>query len=364
MTKEEILEMEKAKANRFAFNNPEVDLTAKVTLNQDPYLIPDGTNTAGWNYFQQYLKQLYITNPEKLAELNTNNGFLISQQIINDFNKNYNISIDDSFDVWKVYQNGNIERKTITRKNVTSFRFLDKFPNGLIDVTTVKSAQNYHLITSFSGPNRVLVDGWVGSQTSQLVYPKKSIVYSFASDRKDINEKPAGILTKDGIVSSRPQYKTGLIPAIWGNKRFVIDARVVDKYVNDVETGALALPIPEKIGGNPGTGLIPFEYYIPYDPLLHDSTLQFLNQKTFPGASTPTGWYTVGQETVLYKDPAKTNAFIKEQQLKDKKLRYETDIKQSITSSKEDIAKQKLLKEAAKKDMLTRSNELAKLYGK
>ena len=362
-TKEEILKSEKAKANRFAVNNPEVDLTAGVTLNRDPYLIPDGINTAGWGYFQRYLKQLYIDNPGKLTELNTNEGFKVSQQIINDFNQNYIIKVGDTYDTWKVNQNGTKERITIGRQNVVSFRFLDRFPNGLIDVATVKAAQNYHLITSFSGVNRVLVDGWVGSQTAQLVYPGRSLEYLYFSEESDINGKPLGVLTKDGVVSRRPMYKSGLIPAIWGNRRFVVDARVVDQYINNVETGVLARPIPEKIGDY-GTGLIPFEYFIPYEPSLHDATLQFKDQVKFPGAPTPGDWEKIGQETIVYKDSTKINAFIKEQQLKDKKLRYTTDVKQTITSSKEDLAKQKALKKQAYQDSLTRSKELAKLYAK
>jgi hypothetical protein len=362
-TKEEILKSEKARSNRFAIGNPEVDLTAAVKLNKDPYLIPDGINTAGWSYFQRYLQKLYKDNPEKLQELNTNEGFLVSQQIINDFNQNYIINVGDSYDIWKVLQNGKIERVTINRPTVTSFRFLDKFPNGLIDIATVKAAQNYHLITSFSGVNRVLVDGWVGSQTSQLVYPGRYLTYLEYSEEEDINGKPLGILTKDGIVSSRPKYKSGLIPAIWGNRRFVVDARVVDQYINNVETGVIARPIPEKIGDS-GTGVIPFEYFIPYEPSLHDATLQFKDQVKFPGAITPGSWDTIGQETIVYKDPTKINAFIKEQQLKDKKLRYVSDVKQTITSSKEDIAKQKALKKQAYQDSLTRSKELAKLYAK
>lgn len=364
-TKEEILKMEKAKANRFAVNNPDIDLTAGVTLNKNPYLIPAGTNISGWSYFQQYLKKLYKDNPEKLTELNTNEGFKVSQQIINNFNQNYFITIGDSYDIHVGgLSGGKPTRKTITRKNVASFKFLDRFPNGLIDDATVRAAQNYHLLTSFSGSNRVLVDGWVGSQTSQLVYPQRNLYYLAASNGTDLNGKPLGILTKDGIVSSRPEYTEGLIPAIWGNQKFVIDAKIVDQYVNDVETGALTLPIPGKIGGNPGTALIPFEYFIPYNESIHNSSLQFLNQGRFGGAPTPAGWYTVGFEPIPYKDSTKTNNIIKEQQLKNQKLRSETIIKQNITSSGEDLKKQNLLKENAKKDALVRSNELAKLYGK
>lgn len=364
-TQEEVLKSEKAKANRFAVNNPDVDLTAGVTLNRDPYLIPEGTNTSGWGYFQQYLQKLYKDNPEKLQELNTNEGFKVSQQIINDFNQNYIITIGDSYDVWEGgLLGGKPTRKTIIRKNIASFRFLDKFPNGLIDVATVEAAQRYHLLTSFSGPNRVLVDGWVGSQTAQLVYPQRFLTYLAASNGTDLKGKPLGILTKDGIVSSRPEYKTGLIPVIWGNQRFVVDAGVVDKYVNDVETGVLTPPIPEKIGGNPGTSLIPLEYFIPYNPSIHNSSLQFKNQGNFPGATAPGDWEKIGKETQVYKDSTTINAFIKEQQLKDKKLRYISDIKQNITSSGEDLKKQNLLKTNAKKDALIRSNELAKLYGK
>ena len=362
-TKEEVLKSEKAKTNRFAINNPDVDLTARVTLNEDPYLIPDGTNIAGWGYFQRYLQQLYKNNPEKLTELNTKEGFKVSQQIINDFNQNYIINVSDTYDVWKVISEGKIERITIGRQNIVSFRFLDRFPNGLINDATVRAAQNYHLLTSFSGVNRVLVDGWVGSQTSQLVYPGRTLIYLEFSEESDINGKSLGVLTKDGVVSKRPQYKSGLIPAIWGNRRFVVDARVVDQYINNVETGVIARPIPEKIGDS-GTGLIPFEYFIPYESSLHDATLQFKDQVKFPGAPTPGDWEKIGQKTIVYKDSAKINKVIKEQQLKDKKLRYTSDVKQTITSSKEDLAKQKALKKQAYQDSLTRSKELSKLYAK
>jgi hypothetical protein len=362
-TKEAVLKSEAAKANRFAIKNPEVDLTAAVKLNEDPYLIPDGTNVAGWSYFQQYLKQLYINNPGKLTELNTNEGLKVSQQIINDFNQNYIINIGDRYDVWKVISEGKIERITIGRQNVISFRFLDRFPNGLINTTTVEAAQNYHLLTSFSGVNRVLVDGWVGSQTAQLIYPGRRLEYLYYSKESDIKGKPLGVLTKDGVVSKRPMYKSGLIPAIWGNRRFVVDARVVDQYINDVETGVLARPIPEKIG-DAGDSLVPFEYFIPYEPSLHDATLQFKDQVNFPGATIPSDWEKIGQETIVYKDSTKINKIIKEQQLKDQKLRYVSDVKQTITSSKADLAKAQSAKAKAYQDSLARSKELVKLYAK
>jgi hypothetical protein len=373
-TKDFVLDNDKNNVNRFGVNNPDVDLTKAVTLNQNPLLIPEGTNVSGWVYFQNYLAKLYKDNPNKAKELNSKEGFLLSQQIIRDFNTNYIINIDDTFDIWvpsnkqnkyTSYESNqfNVERKTITRKNVASFRFLDKFPNGLIDVATVKAAQNYHLLTSFSGDNRVLVDGWVGSQTAQLKYPGREAIYLRESETVDVNNRPLGILTKDGIVSNRPQYKTGLIPVVWGNQRYVIDARVVDQYIEGVESGRIPRFISEQLSES-GITHIPLEYYIPYDSTLHDATLQFKDQVKFEGAPKPNKWDIIGQEPVVYKDPAKTNAFIKAQQLKDKKLRYISDIKQTITSSKEDLAKQKELKKQAFQDALKRSKELAKLYAK
>lgn len=146
------------------------NLMANVNLNQDPTMIPEGVNIGGYNQFQKFLSSKdFVKDPR----MNTNEGRkLYTDELINEFN---------------------------------SSDYVKKFPNNKITPESIKAIQQYHKL---SDPN-VSVDGWVGSQTSQMRYPSPIV-----------NEK---------MTDPNKQY----YEATWGNKKYRLPA---DKYSIDPTT--------------------------------------------------------------------------------------------------------------------------------
>jgi hypothetical protein len=353
------------------------DLTAYVKLNTNPLLIPSGANIAGWGYLIPFLNikvpellknfpyDKYPKVPRNLSEkelsvaINREYGMQITKDLVNEFNNEFIIQVNDKYDVWapSKLQNDfndikgdfyNLERRTIYKKNVAEFRFLERFPNGLIILKDIEDAQTYHNYTSFKCPSEVIIDRIIGTQTLQLVYPSRSHFYIEDSEARDVYGKPLGKLRKDNIVSARPLYKSGLIGMLYGNQRYVVSAQNVDSAIFEVESGKTPRIIPEQLGET-GILTIPFQNYTPYDPSIHDVDLQGKNKSKFPLATLPDAWELAGQEPVVYKDPTAINKKIKDEKLKAEKLRTSSKIKEYINAPKEVESNLKRRSEAVKK---------------
>ena len=138
-----------------------------------------------------------------------------------------------------------------------------------ITQASIIAAQTFHKI---SDP-KVQIDGWVGSQTSQLKYPDSLIMFENKSNSK----------------LYIPKSDEGFIPIIWGNKRFVMKATLQKQYG---EKGLFA----------------PYSVWEPYDENIHKSTLQT--------QSLQKSWYTLDQNTEIVKNAAQLELQRKAEEVK------------------------------------------------
>jgi hypothetical protein len=223
-----------------------VNLTDIVKLNENPLDIPKSLylTLSSWNAFQKYLeKNNLVRKPE--------------------FNKN----------------------QEDTNKNIEEYNNSITNPNfQKITQDAIVAAQTFH---KKSDP-KVQIDGWVGSQTSQLKYPSAVLMYERAKDQ-DIPADPKGFL-----------------PIIWGNKRFVISAEIQTTY-------------------NKKKLFAPLSSWIQYDENIHvDLQTNYIQNS----------WYTLNQETKITKSASEIESQRKIEKINSQKLKAITNIKLAINSQK------------------------------
>ncbi len=229
------------------FSDNGVDLTQPIVLNQNPLDIDKNVNIYTWNFFQSFLQRERIVNDPRL---NSSEGY---QKAVIPIIQLYNSS-------------------------------LEKFPNYeqlQINNEAISATQKYHLITN---PGKIIVDGILGSQTTQMRYPEP---VSYYLKQEDTNS---------------PISTEGFIPVIWGNKRYVVGAKLYDFYIKQNLS-------------------VPTEFYRLYEPSLdRDLQMDFI----------PSLWYTLGLQTTINSSAEKIN---RQQRLSEqvKELRKtETKITNSI----------------------------------
>jgi hypothetical protein len=227
-----------------------VDLTKSVNLNSNPFQIsglflgekfidvsPDSSlyaNTAGWNAFQNFLTAKGIVkDPSNNSEENKK----LANELIIEFNSG------------------------TAKINEKTFDHVVKYPFNKITTKQIIFTQTYHKIVD----PKVQIDGWVGSQTSQLRYP--TILGAYTPTPGD---------------ATMPAKKTGFIPIIWGNKRFV--TKIEDQITNSKNTK---------------TQLPPKSLWIIYDENLHKATLDL----TRIGKE----WYLLDQSLEITKSASQLN---------------------------------------------------------
>lgn len=184
------------KKNQFGVTSG-VNLTSPVILNQNPLDI-EPVNSKNpeqvivkWNTFHQFLSDKNIT-----IDINSLPGKeTISEPLINEFNNNKNTSI------WA--SRGNSQTNPLTRDDIFA---IQRF-------------------TSKTDPN-VQIDGWVGTQTIQMLYPRIEFLIPIFR----VNNKEYGI-------NQYPESPETLIPIIWGDKRFVIPLGAFKK-ANETKTSS------------------------------------------------------------------------------------------------------------------------------
>jgi hypothetical protein len=175
-------EKDPTKKNKFGVVSG-ADLEAPPILNLNPLDIEfvNGKNpeevTRKWLVFSTFLEKKNIT-----TDINSLEGRKkISLELIKEFNTS-----KTSF--WAT------SKKSITNP---------------LDINDIKAVQKFNQITD---PN-VQVDGWVGTQTVQLLYPRINfllITYKNYERNKYVEYPP------------KEYPDDTLVPIIWGNKRFVI----------------------------------------------------------------------------------------------------------------------------------------------
>ena len=221
-----------------------VNLIEPVNLNINPLDIPKVlySTLGSWNVFQNYLqKNNFVRNPQ--------------------FNKNQ----EDTNKIIVEYNN------SITNPNFQK-----------ITQDAIVAAQTFH---RKSDP-KVQINGWVGSQTSQLKYPSAVLMYERAKDQ-DIPADPKGFL-----------------PIIWGNKRFVISAEIQTTY-------------------NKKKLFAPLSSWIQYYENIHvDLQTKYIQNS----------WYTLNQETKITKSASEIESQRKIEKTNSQKLKDITDKKLEINT--------------------------------
>jgi len=221
-----------------------VDLTAPVVLNPNPLDIqqvggkPIGSVNEKWIYFY-----LFLQNKKIDTSLNSEQGRKdISVKLIEEFNTNKETS------PWAAFG------------NVNPFRGANN-PLTRDDIYAIQT------FTKITDPN-VQVDGWLGTQTAQMQYPR--ILFS-------VN------ITKGANKEVIPKDLQSFIPVIWGNKRYVISEKV-----------------NQEVSASPQTKGPVANYLVLYDPVIHKEKLQTQN--------LPKNWDIIGSDVSVNQPATFINA--------------------------------------------------------
>jgi hypothetical protein len=225
-----------------------VNLTDIVKLNFNPFDIPKPlySTLSSWNAFQKYLQDIKFVRDPKF-----NKNQEDTNKIINDYNN------------------------SITNPNFQK-----------ITQDAIIAAQTFH---KKSDP-KVQIDGWVGSQTSQLQYPPSLIMFEGTKDNAFV-----------------PLNPKGFIPILWGYKRFVIPAQF------QIDYGKKGLYTPQGL-------------WVQYDENIHKSTLQTnVLQNT---------WYVLNQDTEITRNAAQLELQRQSEKIKTTASNTVTNIKLAINNAK------------------------------
>ena len=224
-----------------------VNLIEPVNLNINPLDIPKVLypTLGSWNVFQNYLqKNNFVRNPQ--------------------FNKNQ----EDTNKIIAEYNN------SIANPNFQK-----------ITQDAIVAAQTFHK----KNDPKIQIDGWVGSQTSQLKYPNSLLIFEGKS-----NSEPY-----------IPKNNKGFLPIIWGNKRFVVKAEIQSEYAKK-------------------NLFAPNSTWEQYDENIHKSTLQT--------NKLPQSWYTLDQNTEITKNAAQFELKRKQEEIKASTSKAITNLKFKINN--------------------------------
>jgi hypothetical protein len=273
-----------------------VNLVKSVNLNTNPLQIPGffsgekfiGTNpnsplypnTSGWNAFQKFLLAKGVVQDP------TNNS---------DENKKFVNLLIKEFNSGEAIIDGK------------PFDFTKKFPENKITIQHINLSQTYHK----KNDPKVQIDGWVGSQTSQLKYPTFQGFYDWDLEEQ---RKTKSSSNPNGN-TTLPNIKTdAYIPIIWGNKRFI--TKVEDQVKNYYETNGIStLPSRTKF-------------------ILYDEE-KFPDIKFAAGSSVfPREWYTIGRSTEPNKSSLVINSKTEQQNKIKENLKSQTKISSDVLAKK------------------------------
>jgi hypothetical protein len=174
------------------------DLTAPIKVNTDGAILNWGIDTlkyTAWNVFIGYLKS---RSGDLDARINTGEYKFKTQEFINDFNNNYIYKKSIGVIVrkqgpTKTDSKGKIDPGPFYRDGeqiiLDTFKWSERY--GPITTQDVYTAQEFHAITNPIGSvaddgrkNEVKIDGRIGTQTLQMLYPYRGILYQVEKDEK------------------------------------------------------------------------------------------------------------------------------------------------------------------------------------
>lgn len=268
-----------------------VNLTESIKLNTNPLQIsglfigekyvgvpstsPLYSNFGGWNAFQNFLTSKgAVKDPTNNSEENKK----LADELIAEFNAG---------------------------------EYVIKFPFNKITDKHIIFAQTYHKIND----PKVQIDGWVGSQTSQLRYPTETWYYEW--DTKE-QQRTKNKNTPDGNKNLPIIKKDAYIPVIWGNKRFVI--KVEDQVENYYKTGGI------------NNNEMRSKYILYTEDKFPD--IKF----AFSSGLPPKEWYTVGQSTEPNKSASQLNVITAQTNKIKENFKTQTKVVSNILSKGKKVA--------------------------
>jgi hypothetical protein len=254
---------------RFGYTT-NTDLLAPVNFNLNPLDIKPVKGTPPsyvwekWRYFNGFvLQNIDLTN----TYINSEEGKEITVNLIKEFNTNPQKSKWAQLGTSSPYRGLN---SPITREDIFAI-------------------QRFHQKTD----SKVIVDGWLGTQTLKLNYP--NIEFS------------TGV--KPSLVSQEKVF-----PVIWGNKRYVISSKSFLEYKSS----------------NPTPKSTP-EYLELYDPTKHDSLFAFDPNRFGDDVKT---WVALGQTTTPNASAEKVNSETVKKTVEKEIKQLQTKLKNSINGVK------------------------------
>jgi len=140
------------------------------------------------------------------------------------------------------------------------------------------------------------IDGWLGTQTLQMEYPKLLQMRVFNKDPKDDKK----------ILNSAPEL---LFPMIWGNKRYVTSNGVLDNW--NKENSSLRKSI--------------FEIIVPYDPTKHP------RDKWSYNFDTKKEWTSLANTVSISKSDEQVNQDTVKKNVDKKITQIQTEIKNALS---------------------------------
>lgn len=238
-----------------------VDLLAPIISNTNPLDIesvngqPKSSVWEKWLYFWGFANK-YLDKTD--TSINTEEGKnRITSKLIDDFNSNKEISD------WAKFGLSNPNR-------------------GLLNPITREDIFAIQRFTQKTDP-RVIVDGWVGTQTLQMLYPT--------------------ILTIIDTRSKTPDPQN-YYPVIWGDKRFVIKVKDNTEYISSNHKSKAS-------------------FLVPYDPNKHRDKLE-------GNSGNNKQWISLGETTKTNNTAEKTNTETSKTIAQKNTLQLQTKINNSL----------------------------------
>jgi len=234
-------------------------------------------NRGGWNAFQNFLLAKGVVGE---AKYNAEEKKAIAKQWVKEFNSG------------EFVINGKV------------FDHVKKFPQNIITIQQIEFAQKYHKKID---PN-IQVDGWVGSQTSQLKYPTALAIYEY--DKKE-GERFGLSDINNNIPSIK---KDAYIPIFFGSKLFILKVEdQLDFVYKQNKTGQ---------GNN-------------FNKMIYYEKDKFPDIKfAFSSGQPPPSWYTYDQITQPNQSASIVNSKTEQQNKIKENFKSQTKITSNILAKK------------------------------
>jgi hypothetical protein len=262
------------------------DLTVLPIVNPNPLdiVIPPGRTVgdivSNWNNFYSFVREIKgfnTTNPQ----LNSLEGQKsLTTQLINEYNSNERFH--------------------------TQYKYLKNLPLTQEDIRAIQT------FTKITDPN-VIIDGFLGTQTIQMEYPRAGIVtVTDVAETLWIKNHPDGEPFPQSEIKNLPPQQqllfvtpkdSDFVPYIWGNKRYVMTYK---QYVSTWSTRF------DKSFYN---------LLVPYDPAIH---------KPLIPRYTPLKWDALGEDVVINQPASLKNITTQHIQNQKTTLQSQTNLIKSI----------------------------------